>query len=138
MNFKTERVALKDTYTIGKFYIDYEDGEGFQYFCDTLEPQVRSEGSEKVFGKTAIPYGTYKVTLVQSPKFNRIVPLINDVPGFEAIEIHIGNYPHDTEGCTLVGKNTIVGQLTESTITFNKLMDIITNSGEQEFTIQII
>jgi hypothetical protein len=137
MKFKLERIALKPTYTIGKFYIDNV------YFCDTLEDTTRDLDKDgidevKIFGQTSIPYGTYKVTLVHSPHFDRIVPLLHDVNGFSAVEIHIGNTPKDTLGCILVGKNTIKGQLIESTITFNKLMDTIINSKEEEFTIEIV
>ena len=37
--------------------------------------------------------------------------------------IHIGNTSADTEGCILVGKNTQVGKVLESTITFKALYD---------------
>ena len=138
MELKTQRIAFKPTYTIGKFYINGT------YFCDTLEDTTRDLNKDgidevKIFAQTSIPYGTYKVTLVHSPHFNRLVPLLHDVNGFTAVEIHIGNTPADTLGCILVGKNTIKGQLTESTITFNKLMEIITNSEEQDnITIEIV
>lgn len=61
MIITVKRIAKRPTYTIGKLYIDGV------YFCDTLENPVRDK---KVYGETAIPVGTYKVTLnVVSPRF---------------------------------------------------------------------
>ena len=92
MKLLLKRIALRDTYTIGKIYIDGE------YFCDTLEDKVRDlnkngvfDGDEKkVYGETAIPYGTYKVILSYSPKFKRILPELLDVPCFTGIRIQGG------------------------------------------------
>ena len=62
------------TYTIGKLYIDGE------YFCDTLEDKDRGltdnmtvgEISKiKIKNETAIPTGTYSITLnIVSPRFS--------------------------------------------------------------------
>ena len=135
MKLLLKRIAKNSTYTIGKLYIDGE------YFCDTLEDTDRGLTSEtsfekimktKVYGKTAIPTGTYKVNMrTISPKFkNRgwakpyggVVPRLIDTVGFEGVLIHVGNSPEDTLGCILVGKNTIKGKVTNSTSTFHSLM----------------
>jgi hypothetical protein len=42
--------------------------------------------------------------LLPSARFETYTPHVLDVPGFTAIEIHPGNSPEDTEGCTLVGE----------------------------------
>jgi hypothetical protein len=107
MKLTLERVAKKETYTIGKLYID-----GF-YFCDTLEDRVRAKGV-KVYGETAIDSGTYKVIMDMSKRFKKRMPLLLDVPNFAGVRIHAGNTVKDTLGCILVGKNTIKGQLTDS------------------------
>ena len=125
MKLTVNRTTLEPTYTIGKLFVNGE------YFCDTLEDTVRDKNKDgkldekKVFGKTAIPYGTYKVELRYSPHFKRIMPHIMNVPDFEGVLIHSGNTPEDTEGCLLVGKNTIKGEITHSREIFNSLFPMI-------------
>jgi len=81
------------------------DGVAFGY---VMEDKVRRDGS-KVWGKTAIPAGTYKVVMTRSNRFSKLVghdvvmPELLDVPGFAGIRIHSGNKPEDSEGCLLVG-----------------------------------
>lgn len=114
----------KKDYCIGKLYIDGK------YFCDTLEDVDRGLDDlmpledikkMKVKGETAIPTGIYQVLLTYSPKYKKIMPLINNVKGYSGIRIHSGNTAKDTEGCLLVGKNKEVGKVLESRNTFNAL-----------------
>lgn len=118
MKLILERQYIKDSYTIGKLYIDY------RYFCDTLEDKVRDlnkdgdlrdEGESKVYGKTAIPYGIYEVEVTYSSKFKRVLPLVKNVEHFDGIRFHRGNKPEHSEGCILVGENKIKGGLINST-----------------------
>ena len=111
MNLLVDRIFLGDSYTIGKLYINGE------YFCDTLEDTVRdlkSDGSGKVYGETAIPAGEYDIVLTKSPRFKRILPRLLDVPFFEGILMHAGNLAKDSHGCILVGKNSKKGMVLES------------------------
>ncbi len=129
MELKLLRKYCKPSYTIGQLYI--ED----KYFCDTLEDTVRDLVTEKkVKGRTAIQAGRYRVILNWSPRFGKPLPLLLDVPHFEGIRIHAGNTAKDTEGCILVGRNTQPGTLTESKVTMQDLMQLLTsanNRGEE-------
>jgi len=88
-----------DRNIIGDLFIDDE------FFCHTLEDEKRPDG-EKVYGKTAIADGTYKVSVTMSGRFKRLMPLLLDVPLFKGIRIHGGNTSKDTLGCILVAFNT--------------------------------
>lgn len=129
MQLKLNRIFKTNTFTIGELYINEK------YVTDTLEDRVRPEG-EKVYGKTAIPEGTYEVKLTHSPRFKKILPEILNVPNFSGIRIHTGNSSKDTEGCILVGtwdgeKEDWVGS---SKIAFDKLMSLLeeaTNNKEK-------
>lgn len=150
MNINLNRIARKPGYTIGRLYVDGE------YVCDTLEDTDRGlmQGMSrehitalKQKGKTAIPSGRYAVTINQtSPRFQSRaayqfcrgkLPRLLDVDGFSGILIHIGNTPDDTEGCILVGKNTKVGMVLDSTATFTKLYKILQSSEQKEEKIWI-
>ena len=123
MELLLKRKFLGKSYTVGALFIDGK------YFCDTLEDRVvdrdrsgQFEGDEKkIAGKSAIPYGEYKVIVNRSPKFKRELPRLLDVPHFEGILIHRGNTQQDTGGCILVGENRIKGKVINSTIYENKL-----------------
>lgn len=148
MKLTLKRIALRPTYTIGKLYIDDV------YFCDTIEDTIRDinkngkfdNGEKKVYSKTAIPYGTYEITTsIVSPRFkDRVwakpyggkIPRLINVPSFDGVLIHPGSSADDTSGCLLVGKNTIVGRLTDSQKTFHALMKKI--KGQKNITIEII
>lgn len=135
MKLLLKRIALRETYTIGKLYIDTH------YFCDTCEDKVRDiEREGKVYGKTAIPYGTYKVTMnVQSPKYSQraayawckgYLPRLLNVPHFEGILIHAGNTAEDSAGCILVGENKVKGKVINSMATLKRLYGILKEAGE--------
>lgn len=129
MELQVKRIAKKEAYTIGRLYIDGK------YFCDTLEDRVRDLNKEaKVKGRTAIPTGRYKVFLTYSPRFKRILPLLDSVPQFTGVRIHRGNTHKDTEGCILVGYNREVGKVLDSAATEQRLMAVLQNAvnkGEQ-------
>lgn len=140
MRLTLKRIANKKDYCIGKLYINGK------YFCDTLEDVDRGLDdsmteeeirSIKVKGQTAIPTGIYTVLLTYSPKYKKVMPLINNVKGYSGIRIHSGNSSKDTEGCLLVGKNTVVGRLTDSRNTFNALFKRLQQKGSNKITIEI-
>jgi hypothetical protein len=69
-----------------------------------------------------IPAGTYKVSLYDSPRLGRKVPLLHGVPNRDMIEIHPGNYEHDSLGCILVGENRNGFVIEHSKDTFAQMM----------------
>lgn len=107
MIVKVVRSFKGPEYTIGKLYIDGA------YFCDTLEDTVRPKG-EKVYGKTAIPSGMYRVKKTMSPRFKKVLPEVLEVEGFSGVRIHAGNTAKDTEGCILLGLNKVKGSVINS------------------------
>ncbi len=112
MKLELRRNWLLGDTTIGELYID----EKFE--CYTLEDQVRTK---KVYGETAIPYGTYPVVLTHSPKFGRTLPLVLYVPEFAGIRIHPGNSNKDTKGCILVGEKIQGKRIYNSKKAFERL-----------------
>lgn len=138
MKLLLKRIAKKDNYTIGNLYIDNV------FFCNTLEDKDRGLHetqslleiqSKKVYGQTAIPYGTYKIDMnTVSPKFKDRswakfcggkLPRLIDVKGYEGVLIHVGNKAEDTLGCILVGENKIKGQVINSTAIFQELYSVM-------------
>lgn len=118
MNIIIKRIFKGPDYTIGKLYIDGK------YFCDTLEDTVRAPGV-KIPGRTAIPAGKYKIKLTESLRFGRLMPRLENVPGFTGVLIHSGNTAEDTEGCILVGKNRVKGKVLDSRETFARLFKLL-------------
>ena len=49
-----------------------------------------------------IPAGTYPLNRTWSPKFKKLLPLIEEVPEREGIRIHTGTKPEHSTGCVLV------------------------------------
>ena len=105
MKLTIKRTITRNNYTLGELYIDG------QFFCSTLEDKdrgltqsmsVKQIKSMKVPGETAIPKGTYKVTLdIVSPKFSKYpfymevcegkLPRLIDVKGYEGVLIHVAD-----------------------------------------------
>lgn len=138
MELKLKRIAKRDTYTIGRLYIDGT------YFCDTIEDKDRGLASsmpeqdirkKKVYGKTAIPTGRYGVNITYSPRFAKKLPLIDGVKGFSGIRIHSGNTADDSSGCVIVGENKKKGMVINSKATLDRLLNKL--SAQQNITITI-
>ena len=136
MKLRLDRIYTCNTYTIGRLYVN-----GI-YVCETIEDADRklsdlmlesSIKDKKVYGKTAIPYGTYTVTMnIKSPKYSSrqyyknlcdgYLPRLLNVKAFQGILIHVGNTADDSLGCILVGYNTTKGKVLRSKEAFGKLM----------------
>lgn len=142
MELKLTRRYKGPTYTVGSLFLNEK------YFCDTIEDKDRgldqsmSEteiSKKKISSVTAIPTGTYIITLTQSNRFSKrswaaafggLVPSVNNVKGFAGVRIHPGNTDKDTLGCILVGENKVTGKVINSVETWAKLMRQLTKTKE--------
>ena len=152
MKLTLKRIARKEGYTIGRLYID----DNPKPFCDTLEDTDRGLEQAmpldmikriKVKGETAIPTGTYELSMRHiSPKYSRkkafaftggVMPRLLNVPGYEGVLIHSGNTAADSEGCILVGENKAVGKVLNSMATFKALWSVLNQRKSEPITITI-
>lgn len=146
MELKLKRIAKKNGYTIGRLSINGK------YFSDTLEDSDRGLDSsmsldvlkrKKLAHITAIPTGRYQVTMdIISQRLSRSkfykqfgggrVPRLLNVPAYEGILIHCGNTAKDTDGCILVGKNSKVGMVLDSRITYSNLYPLLEAAAKRK------
>lgn len=101
MDILVQREVSRNEFTPGEMFINGE------HFCWTLEDTVREVPDQppvewKIFGKTAIPVGKYKVVINWSSRFKRQMIQVLNVRGFEGIRIHNGPTEKSTDGCILV------------------------------------
>ena len=59
--------------------------------CDTLEN-----------ADYLVPALIYRLSVTQSPKFKRLLPILQQVPGRSGIRFHRGTKPEHSRGCILV------------------------------------
>ena len=95
MLLRLQRQAPNGAALRGKLYIDGT------YFCDTLE-RVGVQ----------IPALWYTVAVTQSPRFKRLLPIVERVPGRTGIRFHVGIKPSHSSGCILVPNRELEDQLT--------------------------
>ena len=145
MKVLVKRIFNNSMYCISHLYVDGV------YVCDAIEDQDRGWHNgmsdayirnNKVYAKSAIPVGTYNLTLnVVSPKFVQKayykkfcggkLPRVLNVPGFDGILIHKGNTERDSAGCLIVGYNKIKGQVVNSQQAFEKLYSILDEAAKK-------
>ena len=95
-----------------------------RWFCNTLE----RKGVE-------IPALCYHVCVTQSPRFKRLLPIVQNVPQRSGIRIHRGSKPEHSSGCVLVvadNKDTIIQQpkqLNPTTLRANQLPGALKGIG---------
>lgn len=136
MKMQIVRDSFSETTTLGRLFIDGK------FECHTLEDKDRKleNGGDKVYGKTAIPRGVYKVVIDYSNRFKRRLPRLLNVQQFEGIRIHPGNTHVDTHGCPLVGRLRINGNsVGYSRVAFDDLfkkLEAAQDRGE-EITIEV-
>lgn len=134
MEILVERYDFTDSQTWGKMFVDGE------LFCDTLEDKDRELencGCDcKVYAKTAIPRGKYKVTVHWWQKYNNFFGLLWNVPCFTGIYIHGGRNEYDSAGCILIGKRN-GEKLENSSMYVKRFRELITAAKDLNQTIYI-
>ncbi len=141
---KLKRAYMCERYTIGHMRIDEA-----QFRCDTIEDKVRDvnrngkfdNGEKKIEKVTAIPFGTYEVSMrIVSPSYSKKkafaftegrMPRLLEVPEFSGVLIHTGNTEEDSAGCIIVGENKVVGKVINSMQTFKKLWRILDEAHKE-------
>ena len=112
----------------------------------TLEDPVRRR---KIPGVTAIPSGTYELTLRNEggmtkryakrfPNMHKGMIWLRDVPDFKYVYIHIGNYPKDTDGCILVGMRAKQEMIVGSTDAYRRMYPLLVKMIGEGCQIEII
>ena len=86
----------------------------------------------KVKTRTAIPSGRYEIVVSFSDRFQKMLPLLLDVPAFAGIRIHPGNTDADTEGCLLPGRTKAPDMVGSSRAAFTVLFDRIKDAIQRE------
>ena len=61
-----------------------------------------------------IPALIYKVNVTHSPKFGKLMPILNQVPNRTGIRIHRGTKPEHSKGCILIPDKDICERLTNT------------------------
>ena len=95
MLLRLQRNAPNGAALRGKLFIDGT------YFCNTLE-RVGVQ----------IPALWYTVAVTQSPRFKRLLPIVERVPGRTGIRFHVGTKPQHSSGCILVPSREMEEKLT--------------------------
>ena len=73
-----------------------------RFFCYTME-RVGYQ----------IPAICYPIRVTQSPKFKRLLPIVQNVPQRSGIRIHRGTKPEHSSGCVLVPDRVTEDKLTQ-------------------------
>lgn len=115
-----ERKYKQKDYTIGNLYRQNTAKSTPVFICNVIEDTVRNpittkiNAFVKVFGETAIPYGTYEVVRSFSPRFKKVLPELLNVPHYTGVRIHAGNSAADSQGCLCPGWNRAKGKVLDS------------------------
>ena len=130
MELKLVREDFTEDSTIGKLYINGV------FHCYTLEDKVRDV---KIAHITAIPKGKYEVAITFSNRFQQLMPLLLNVPNYEGVRIHWGNYSKDTDGCILVGSTKSVNFIGNSRAQYAKLLALLKKAiAKEKIFIEIV
>jgi len=130
MKILLKRLHKTSNSTIGELSIDGK------FECYTLEDVERES---KIYGKTAIPKGTYEIVMTMSNRFKVVLPLLLNVKNYEGVRIHAGNSAKDTEGCILLGQTRSIDFIGNSKMALAKFLQKLKtglNNGKVYLTIE--
>jgi hypothetical protein len=125
MEILVKRTTFTKDSTIGELSIN---GKFFCYTLEDYDRDINKDGDlddvneAKVYGLTAIPRGTYNLIISFSNRFQKYLPEIQKVAGFEGIRIHAGNKAEDSHGCILLGTTKGSNFVGASVLAMNKFM----------------
>lgn len=145
MEVLVKRIFNNDRYCISHIYVDGV------YVCDGIEDTDRMLDDTmpydyiigvKVYAKTAIPCGRYRMTLdVVSPKFSKKtyyknfcdgkMPRLINVKGFDGILWHRGSTEKDSAGCLILGYNKVKGKVVDSKKAFEDVYNILKTAKDE-------
>ena len=89
------------------------------FFCNTLERK----------GYQILPL-CYHVAVTQSPKFKRLLPIVQNVPKRSGIRIHRGTKPEHSTGCILVvadNSQPLGCVVPQRNVVENNVVDVVVN-----------
>jgi hypothetical protein len=122
--------------TIGDLFLDGK------FECHILEDVDRGLHQDmlldeiihkKIPKRTAIPSGRYEIKLTWSKRFQKVLPQIMNVPGYDGVRIHSGNTAVDTEGCLMPGTTKGVDAVYNSKVAFNSLYQKLLHCKQEMF-----
>ena len=118
-----------EAFTPGRMYVN---GLHFGFTCEDEDRQLETIGiKEKVHGRTGISRGTYPLEVTFSNRFQRELPYVSGVVGFEGIRIHGGNRAEDSLGCILLGQVRTATGIAQCANTVNRLVAMIKAAEEK-------
>jgi hypothetical protein len=128
--------------TFGTFEMFRENKSIFKGY--TCEDTVRGDGNPdtvkqwKIPEVSAIPYGKYTCKHFVTEDRGDIW-LVMNVPGFDGILIHSGNYESNTKGCLLLGESVDekYTMIRNSKVTVKKFMQLLADYGNNDFVLEI-
>ncbi len=104
--------------TLGTFTMKTDGISDLSGFTLELRKGKYDIGIGKGAKEYPIPQGTYEAEPAPRAKGGQWGLLLKDVPNFDGILVHVGNWPWDTWGCILVGTSQVpnmkftIGQMT--------------------------
>lgn len=136
MNFLLTRDVIESEFTLGTLSYKETSTALIGYTCEDRDRLLEIYPDRKIKGTSAIPRGTYKLTVSYSNRFKKNMVELLNVPGFSGIRVHGGNTNEDTEGCILLGEvrtSEGVAKCKALNLFFVSLIQAIAETGEDSY-----